>query len=366
MKVCASIIFFVTISVVSGKVLSLKDPQKYINCAQKNKILWPDYSDKRNYFECVGDDYFVKRPCPNKTVFNYKSQECTWPEDWIKPPELDNLVEREFSPSCAEFELHLFWPHPESPQDYFRCTGIGEYEKLTCPADRVFNFLVQTCETTSAMESSGDRFPDCFENELHLTWPDPWYPENFFACTGIREFELRGCPPGRFFVFMLQMCVREDEFPSVFPTESTRESPENDSTIVQQPTTLTFTEIPSTIPKQTSTISFETTMKTPQESTSTLPLRTTTTSTQMTTTTQGLQTVFYPKLTCVICWRPTCEKYELHLKWPDYDNERSYFECLSEGVLTLKPCRWSFVFDFKEQKCVEMDNQVWIVAIIQI
>jgi Chitin binding Peritrophin-A domain len=336
MKVCASIIFFslATILVVSGKVLSVKDPEKYINCA-KNKVLWPDYGDKRNYFECVGDDYFVKRSCRNKTVFNYKTQECTWPEDWIKPPESDNLVEREFSPTCSVFELHLFWPDPENPQDYFRCTGIGEYVRLTCPIDRVFNFLVQICvalETTTTTEIPSDRFPDCFENELHLTWPDPWYPENFFVCTGIGEFELRGCPPGRFFVFMLQMCFTEDETPSMFPTESTRETLDYDSTMTEK----------STIPSTTTTI---------------FPSTTT-----MSTTTEGLQTaptIFYPKLTCVICWRPTCEQNEIHLKWPDYDNERNYFQCLSEGVLTLKPCGWSEgVFDFKEQKCVEVDNQV--------
>jgi hypothetical protein len=60
----------------------------------------------------------------------------------------------------------------------------------------------------------------------------------------------------------------------------------------------------------------------------------------------------------VICWRPTCEKHELHLNWPDYDNERNYFECLGEGVMMLKTCAWSFVFDFKQQKCVEIDNRV--------
>lgn len=339
MKVCAFIIFSVTILVVSGKVLNFKDPQKYINCAQKNTILWPDYSDKRNYFECVGEDYFVKRPCPNKTVFNYKSQECTWPEDWIKPPQLDNLVEREFSPYCAEHELHLFHPDPNNPQDYFRCLGIGEHERLTCPVDRVFVFLLQMCvaiETTTTTEAPGDRFPDCFENELHLTWPDPWYPENFFVCTGVGEFELRGCPPGRFFVFMLQMCLTEEEVPSIFPTDSTREIPDYDTTS-HDGTTATTTQ------------------------TTSRSISTSSTTSQMSTTTEGLQTaptISFPKLTCIVCWRPNCEKYELDKKWPDYDNERNYFECLAEGVLTLKPCKWNFVFDFEMQKCVEVDNRV--------
>lgn len=344
MKVCASAIFLVTILSVNGKVFNTKDPKKYVNCEQKNKVLWPDYSDKKNYFECVGDDYFVKRPCPNKTVFSYKIQECTWPEDWIKPPELDNLIEREFSPSCAEFELHLLWPNPENPQEYFRCTEVGENLKFTCRSDRVFNFSAQMCvllEATSTTELNVDRFPDCFENELHLTWPDPWYPENFYMCTGIGEFELRGCPPGRFFMFMLQMCVTEEEIPAIFPMETVKE--------VQ-----TAVETTTGFPNETATRSL-------QESTSSVSFITATTSQQTEVATESLQaahTTSYPKLKCLICWRPTCEASELHLEWPDYDNERNYFKCLSEGVLTLKPCQWGFVFDFKDQTCVEQDNRV--------
>ena len=353
MKVCASINFLVLIFVVKGKSLNFKDPQKYVNCSQKNRVLWPDYADKRNYFECIGEENFVKRLCPNKTVFNYNVQECTWPEDWKKPPEIDNLVEQELFPSCEKFELHLLWPHEKNPQDYFRCTGVEAFERLTCPADRIFNFVEQKCvtvETTTPSEAA-DRYPDCLENELHLTWPDPWYPENYFVCTDIGEFELRGCPPGRFFFFMIQLCITEDEIPPIFSTDQKKDVFAENFTILKDTTTKTpkvFPEVTSTNPSGSTVLS-----------SSTAP--STTTSSLISSTTEATQTsptIFYPKLTCTICWRPTCEKDELHLKWPDYDNERNYFECLSEGVMILKPCAWSFVFDLKQQKCIEVDNRV--------
>lgn len=398
MKVCATIIFLVIIFGVKGKSLNFRDPQKYVNCAQKNKILWPDYVDKRYYFECIGDDFFVKRLCPNKTVFNYKTQECTWPEDWKKPPEIDNLIERENSPSCEKFELHLLWADVKNSQDYFRCTGVGEFERLTCPADRIFNFVVQMCvavETTTTIET-GDRYPDCFENEIHLNWPDPWYPENYFVCTDVGEFELRGCPPGRYFFFMIQNCVAEDEITPIFPMDQKKISPEFMGIspeamgflpeITRFPTeaakissevtrsswgssrssskipgiSKSFSEPPKLSTNKASTTTEKTTpnsLKTTQDnlSTSTDKL---TTPTYTSSTTEASATIYYPKLTCVICWRPTCEKHELERFWPDYDNERRYFECLGEGVLMLKRCAWNFVFDFKQQKCVEVDNRV--------
>jgi Chitin binding Peritrophin-A domain len=274
-----------------------------VDCSKKNKILWPDYSDKKFYFECISEDSSVRRPCPSKTVFNYYTQQCTWPEDWLQPPVLDNFIEpqeTEFSPSCLISELHLFWPDPSNHRDYFLCTGIGIYERLSCREGETFAFQMQMCieePPTTATLIPQERTPSCLEHELHLTWPDPWYPEYFFICTGIGKFDMKRCPAGLVFVFMRQMC-------------------EMSQTETQTTTTMTTTMGIQTVPMEDSTIS-------------------------------------YPVRKCLICWRPTCERFEMHYKWPDFDSKRNYFKCLSEGVLTLKTCKDDLLFDFHAQKCIE-------------
>lgn len=145
-----------TMCAVGAKVLPQKTqshPQNYVKCSTNNKILWPDYGDNKYYFECIGDDKFVKRPCPVKMVFNYRKQQCTWLENWVEPPIISNLVEplqtprmmSEFSPSCLESELHLLWPDPSVPQDYFRCIAVEQYERLSCTFGYVFVFMKQMC-----------------------------------------------------------------------------------------------------------------------------------------------------------------------------------------------------------------------------
>lgn len=314
------LLIIVTVYLVSGRIL----PRKlHVKCSKNNQNLWPDYNDKKFYFECISEDDFVKRPCPAKTFFNYYSQQCTWPEDWIKPPEFE-ILQSEHSPSCLESELHLTWPDPGKPQDYFRCTGIGESKRLTCPLGRRFVFLMQMCvpeETTTTTEIPVERFPNCEEHELHLSWPDPWYPKNFFICTGLGLFEIHQCRDGSIFVFMMQMCVRENE--------------------------LTTAESSSTLSSSLRTTTTETTLKTDYQTT------------EDPATTVGLETAptelnkqTFSKMKCVICWRPTCEANELHLMWPDYDSSTNYFQCLSEGVLILKSCNDDLTFDFSQQICV--------------
>lgn len=314
------VLIIVTVFVVSGRILPRKS---HVKCSKNNQNLWPDYSNKNFYFECISEIDFVKRPCPVKTVFNYYSQQCTWPENWISPPELESL-QAEHSPSCLEAELHLTWPDPGNPQDYFRCTGIGQYERLSCPLGRTFVFLMQMCvaeTTTTTTESPSQRFPNCSENELHLTWPDPWYPQNFIICTGIGLFEIHQCREGTIFVFMMQMCVTQDEFTTseIAPTSTT-------STLLTTETALT-------------TSVYQTT----EETATTIGLQTAPTE---------LYTQNFSKVKCLICWRPTCEGNELHLKWPDYDSPVNYFQCLSEGVLILKGCGDGLKFDFSTQTCV--------------
>lgn len=350
MKIASSIFLsLLAVAFVGAKVLPQKSPLNYVKCTKREKILWPDYSDKKFYFECVGENDFVKRPCPSKTVFNYHTQQCTWPEEWIQPPELSNLVEplksaislMEFAPTCQDSELHLYWPDPEVPRDFFRCLGVGQSERLSCPDGNVFSFLLQMCvaEQTTTTSTTGrpiDRFPDCTPGELHLTWPDLWYPQNYVVCTGVGEFEVRECQSGSVFVFMLQMCVRGDG--------------------------LTTTSLPIT-----STTQRESTTRTPHVTTpeGTTELMTTAVTTEtslvQTTTRDELQTAptavphpfRYPKVKCLICWRPTCERHEMDRKWPDFDAPEKYFQCLKEGVMILKSCGSNSEFDFRAQRCVK-------------
>lgn len=335
--------FFWILSAIVCEIGAKVVPQNYVKCGKNDKFLWPDYGDNTFYFECIGEDNFVKRPCPVKTVFNYYEQQCTWPEEWLEPPAFSKLVEPfqslDFSPTCLESELHLFWSDPQVSRDFFRCSGIGQYERLSCPLGQTFIFMVQMCvyeqqETTT--DRPLDRFPDCLDHELHITWPDPWYPQNFFICVGIGQFEIHGCPPANVFVFMLQMCVRDDEL-TTFPTFLTSSA---NLTSITTEGVKTSTSTPST--QETSMTS-----QSPTERSS------------ITSMPEGLQTaptthftISYPKLKCLVCWRPTCEGNELHLKWPDYDYSRNYFECIRQGVLILKSCRMHLVFDFKSQNCI--------------
>lgn len=423
---------------VESKVL----PQKsHVDCKKHSDRLWPDYEDNRFYFECVGGEHFVKRPCPSTLVFNFYAQECVWLEDWSEPPGVADLILSDFSPTCLEHELHWLWPDPTEASDFFRCTGVGQYERLSCPPGTVFVFLIQMCaspETTTTSTTTKlpvDRYPSCQEHELHLTWPDPWYEENFFICTGIGTSELRECPEGTVFVFMLQMCTErngEVTWPT-FPTGPTQ-PPEMTSPVTQPtssspvtlpttPSTVTLpvtTTLSSTLRTTTTTeeISSSTTTKTEETSRSTLPVTfpsiptysvtrptnpwttptiptvpsiptlptfrpPTTTSrstitdteaptsshstpdattdvgtTQIRTTTDALQTaptVYGPVVKCVICWRPNCDRHELHLTWPDVDEPRNYFKCLREGEFVLKRCRRNFVFYFDLQRCVRSE-----------
>lgn len=308
------VISFIVCAVSAKSSLS----KSRVDCSKNNKILWPDYSDKKFYYECISEDSFVRRPCPSKTVFNYYTQQCTWPEDWLQPPELDNFIEpleevtptADFSPSCLISELHLFWPDPTNHQDYFLCTGIGMYERLSCLDREIFEFLVQTCieepPTTDTLIPK-ERRPSCLEHELHLAWPDPWYFEYYFICTGIGNSELKRCRDGLVFVFMKQMC-------DIGGAQITQ-------TTTPMTTTMTTTMTPTTV----------------------------------TPPTAGTEAyaISYPMRKCLICWRPTCERFEMHYKWPDFDSKRNYFKCLSEGVLTLKTCVDDLVFDFHAQKCIE-------------
>ncbi|CRL05787.1 CLUMA_CG018815, isoform A [Clunio marinus] len=347
MKISSVIFEAFLICAVGAKVLPLKS-QNYIKCTKKNSILWPDYSDRNNYFECVGEQHFVKRPCPGKTVFNYHAQQCTWPDDWIEPPSVNQLIVSQsqelkefvsdFSPSCLVSELHLFLPDPNHPRDYFRCTGIGQSERWSCPVNHVFVFLIQMCifeEPSTTTLKPIERFPNCTEFELHITMPDPWYAEKFFTCTGIGKFELHECPEGTVFVFMMQMCVLSNEI-----TE-----PENIPTLElpQIPSVKTFPTIPSTVPEETSTSTYS-------ENETEMEVTTIeTTKHEATSTTSRYP---YRKVKCIICWRPTCERNEETLKWSDYDEPRNFFQCLSEGVFILKSCPKDFIFDFQTQKCV--------------
>lgn len=299
---------FVLAVAVTQAVDSKVIPQKsHVDCEKHRDRLWPDYEDNRFYFECVGFENFVKRPCPPTFVFNFSAQKCVWLEDSQKPPKVKNSIFSDFSPTCLEHELHWLWPDPTQPEDFFRCTSIGQYERLTCQPGTIFVFLIQMCaspETTSTSTTTKvpevDRFPSCQEHELHLTWPDPWYEENFFICTGIGTSELRECPVGTVFVFMLQMCTErngEVTWPT-FPTGPTQPSAGTTSPVTLPPatssvtlpevtgtksTTLETTTLPTTFRTTTTTeeisssttteiVSSSTTAKTDETSRITLPV----------------------------------------------------------------------------------------------
>ena len=374
MNVCTNLILiFLLINCVDSKVVP------HVKCSKDHQILWPDYNDNRFYFECIGIKNFVRRPCPSDLVFNYHTQQCSWLEDWIELPQVIPLIEKmasdEYSPSCLEHELHWLWPNPTDPQEFFRCTGIGEYERNLCPPGEVFVFMIQMCEkeqlTTTTTLRPADRYPNCKEHELHITWPDPWNDGNFFICTGIGAFELHECPPGFVFVFMLQMCVEVgggETTTEIQPTVPT--SPPVTTPISTSPKTtieltssplLTTTYTTFTSPETSPTTLQPTTISVPTES-STVPVEPTTvesttmTETDVPSTSRATPPTAphqfdYEKPKCIICWRPSCTINEVGLKLPDYDNTQNYFQCLSEGEFILKSCHGNFIFDFKAQKC---------------
>lgn len=48
--------------------------------------LWPDFDDKKFYFECQSKGVLKRRPCGPHTVFVFEKQMCLWESEWIEPP----------------------------------------------------------------------------------------------------------------------------------------------------------------------------------------------------------------------------------------------------------------------------------------
>lgn len=321
-----------------------KDPSKYVKCAEKSKTLWPDYRDRKFYYECLGDDYYARRPCPPKKVFNYKKQQCIFPE--INVNEHKSRKKEKFAPSCLESGQNLFWPDPAKSRDYYKCTGIRKYQKLTCPMNEIFEFSVQMCVVEpdeviatppNYHHNSVDNFPQCLMNELHLAWPSPSNQRIYFMCIGFGRSEQRECQIGFIFSFLKQTC-EHDERQLISATTTT--------------TTTTTTEPSTTTQIQTTTSTTTTEMITDEIVTinSDPDFSSSSSSTEST----SISSVYYPeKVKCLICWRPTCDVNELSMKWPDYDSPNGYFECLKENVIILKRCKYDFVFNFEFQRCVK-------------
>lgn len=326
-----------------------KDPSKYVKCAEKSKTLWPDYRDRKFYYECLGDDYYARRPCPPKKVFNYRKQQCIFPEI----NDHKSRKKEKFAPSCLEPSEKMLWPDPVKPRDYYKCTGVGKYQRLHCPFNEIFEFSVQMCvvepdeviATAPNYHNSVENGPQCLKNEIHLAWPSTLNQQIYYLCTGFGVFEQRECAIGSIFNFLMQSCVPDERQLSTTTTSTT-------STI----TTTTSTEPSTTIATSSTTPSTTTEIMTNEieyvtETTATQPEYPSTSTTEQATT--SISPVIYPaKIKCLICWRPTCDVNELSMKWPDYDSPTRFFECLKKNVIILKKCRINFVFSFELQRCV--------------
>lgn len=326
-----------------------KDPSKYVKCAEKSTTLWPDYRDRKFYYECLGDDYYARRPCPPKKVFNYRKQQCIFPEINSNVNEHKSRKKEKFAPSCLESGQKMFWPDPVKPRDYYKCTGIGKYQKLHCRVNEIFEFSVQMCvvEPDKVIATAPnyhhnfvENGPQCLMNELHLAWPSPSNQQIYYLCTGFGVFEQRECQIGSIFNFLMQTCVQDTR-----PTSTSSTS----TTTTAEPTTTT--EVSTTSTKSTTTelpmdneIEIITDiMEYPSSSLAKTTIEPST----------SISPVIYPaKIKCLICWRPTCDANELSMKWPDYDAPSRYFECLKMNVIIHKKCRMSFVFSFERQRCV--------------
>lgn len=358
MNVCACFLFMLTFAILDINVESakssqpkrFKDPSKYVKCSDNSKTFWPDYKDRKFYYECLGDDYYARRPCPPKKVFNYKKQQCIFPE-------INNISEHKsrkknkFAPACLESSLNLFFPDPSNHRVYYKCIGVGKHQKLMCPLNEIFEFSVQMCVVEPDMEittsttpsnfqyNSIDQLPLCSIGDLHFAWPSTANPHIYYLCTGFGEYEVRECRYGSIFNFLKQFCEHDESR----LTSSTSTS------------TTTTTESTTTIPSTSITTTTTTTESpTSTEMLSSTELDTTTTITIVTST---LSPVIYPtKMKCVICWRPSCDVKELSLKWPDYDSPRNYFKCLRKNLMILRKCPVNYIFKFETQKCVLNQN----------
>lgn len=292
--------------------------------------LWPDAKDWHFYFECIGLNYFVRRPCPENTVFNYYKQQCTWPDEWRVAP----FKSKNTGPTCTETELHILWPDPDIPSDFFMCHGIGLFERYSCPSGQTFFFNRQMCwvpEGSTTTPIPIERFPDCTVSELHIRWPSYVDPQFYFVCTGVGSFELLSCPTGMLFDFMYQMCSTDEINPiPTYPTFTTN--------IIESSTQSTSTIQITSLPLTTST---QQTTNSPSPMTSSSP-----------TTLTNLVT----NPSCTVCWRPLCTKSELHLKWPNFDFYEKYFECLSEGTFIQRACPENLLFNFWLQYCTPKEN----------
>lgn len=51
-------------------------------------LLWPDFDNKRFYFQCLKAGEFIKRKCYKKLQFNFYTQKCEDAENWKAPPSL--------------------------------------------------------------------------------------------------------------------------------------------------------------------------------------------------------------------------------------------------------------------------------------
>lgn len=332
MNVCACFLFMLTFAILdivnvesakSSQPKRFKDPSKYVKCSENSKTFWPDYKDRKFYYECLGDDYYARRPCPPKKVFNYKKQQCIFPE-------INNISEHKkkkekFSPPCLETGQSLLWPDPTNHRVYYKCSGVGKSQKLMCPLNEIFEFSVQMCVVEPDMEittpstssnnfqqNSIEQFPQCSIGELHLSWPSSTNPQIYYFCTGFGEFEVRECRYGSIFNFLKQFCELDE-------TRLTSSTSTSTSTTT---TTTTTTETPTTTTELVTTSTFS--------------------------------PIFYPsKVRCLICWRPTCDVNELTTKWPDYDSPTNYFKCLKKNVMILKKCPMDLVFNFESQNCVQ-------------
>lgn len=67
----------------------------------------------------------------------------------------------------------------------------------------------------------------------------------------------------------------------------------------------------------------------------------------------------FPTIVRALSWTPTCIGSEMDIKWPDYDDSGSYFECIFEYNPMKMYCVRYTVFSFIHQSCVDIEDFVY-------
>ena len=77
-----------TTSITPSKPISCEICWRPLCDPKDLQLLWPDFDNKRFYFQCLKDGEFIKRKCFKKLQFNFYTQKCEVAENWKAPPPL--------------------------------------------------------------------------------------------------------------------------------------------------------------------------------------------------------------------------------------------------------------------------------------